>query len=76
MRYNRVLCLFAIRDIGEGEEITWDYSTTMFDDDWELKCNCGSSKCRGVVREFKYLQESLRNEYIKVGIVPGYLIGR
>lgn len=38
----------ALRDIKKGEEITTDYSINGVDD-WELKCNCGSKKCRKIV---------------------------
>lgn len=43
--------LVALRDIAVGEEITYDYARTMYDDPWEMKCNCGTAKCRGVIRE-------------------------
>lgn len=38
--------LLAIKDIKQNEEITWDYSTTMDEDDWEMDCQCGCLKCR------------------------------
>jgi SET domain-containing protein len=65
--------LAAIRDIKKGEEIVWDYSTTMDEDDWELECSCQSPKCRGKIRDFKYLPEDLRAKYINMGIVPEYV---
>ncbi len=34
--------LIAIKDIKKGEEITWDYSTTMDEDEWKMDCLCGS----------------------------------
>lgn len=42
--------LFALRDIEVGEEITWDYSTSIADAGWTLDCRCGSPKCRGIVK--------------------------
>lgn len=47
--------LFALRDIDIGEEITWDYSTSICIDDWSLTCFCGSESCRGVVRSWHEL---------------------
>jgi len=38
----------AVRDIGPGEELTFDYATGD-DDDWEMTCTCGSKNCRGLV---------------------------
>jgi len=42
--------LFALRDIAAGEEVTWDYSTSLSERGWTLDCRCGSLKCRGTVR--------------------------
>ena len=40
---------FAIRDIKKGEEITSDYTK---DDvpNLNMKCNCGSKSCKGVIK--------------------------
>jgi hypothetical protein len=42
--------LYALRDIAAGEEICWDYSTSISFSGWTLECHCGSARCRGVVR--------------------------
>jgi len=52
--------LFAVRDIAEGEEITWDYSTSIAEPGWTLDCRCGSPACRGVVRSWGELKEAER----------------
>ena len=65
--------LVAIRPIVEQEEITWDYSTTMDEDEWELACLCGSSNCRKTIRDFRHLAPELRKRYGNLGIVPSYL---
>jgi hypothetical protein len=64
--------LIAIRDIAIGEQITFDYSTTMDEDDFEFDCLCGSPACRGKIRDFKHLPSKLREKYSKRGIVPYY----
>lgn len=66
--------LVAIRPIASGEEITWDYSTTMSEDDWEMDCNCGAPSCRKRIRDFKYLPPKLREHYQVLGIVPEYVL--
>jgi len=66
--------LVAIKDIKKNEEITWDYSTTMDEDDWELDCTCGSKNCRKRIRDFKYLPGEIQQKYIKLGIVPKYIL--
>src|SRR4051812_40639227 len=45
--------LIALRDIPADEQVTFDYSTTMDEDDFEFDCLCGSSICRGRIRDFK-----------------------
>ena len=64
--------LVAVRDIAAGEEVCFDYSTTMDEDDFELDCGCGSPNCRGRVRDFKHLPTELKRRYASLGIVPEY----
>jgi SET domain-containing protein len=64
--------LIAIRDIAAGEEIFFDYSTTMNEDDFEMPCHCGRPGCRGIIRDFKHLPVELKRRYIALGIVPMY----
>ncbi|MCX6814076.1 MAG: SET domain-containing protein-lysine N-methyltransferase [Candidatus Aenigmarchaeota archaeon] len=52
--------LFAIKNIKADEQITFDYSTVMDEDDWEMDCKCGSRNCRKRIRDFKYLPKSLQ----------------
>jgi hypothetical protein len=45
--------LVAIRDIKRGEEITFDYSTTVGPNiplsEWTMRCLCGSLNCREII---------------------------
>ena len=66
--------LVAIKNIKKNKEIMWDYSTTMDEDDWELDCTCGSKNCRKRIRDFKYLPKEIQQKYIKLGIVPKYIM--
>lgn len=45
----------AMRDIEDGEEITFDYLTTEYELSNPFKCECGSENCRGQIKGFKYL---------------------
>ncbi len=38
--------LIAIKNIYIDEEIRFDYSTTMDEDDWTMKCKCHQKNCR------------------------------
>ncbi len=66
--------LGAIKKIDKGDEVTWDYSTTMAEDEWEMDCKCGSKQCRGRIRDFKYLPATIQKRYVKLGIVPKYVL--
>jgi hypothetical protein len=46
------LVLYALRDIDAGEEIGWDYSTSIGELGWTLDCRCGFASCRGTVRSW------------------------
>jgi hypothetical protein len=69
---HRRAVLRALRDINIGEEIAYDYSPLMHNEDWTMKCKCGSADCRGIIREFKFLPVKKKQEYLALGIVPKY----
>ncbi len=64
--------LFSIKNIKAGEEITYDYSLQMYNETWTMKCMCGSKKCRGIIKECKYLPLLLKKYYLKLGYIPKY----
>jgi len=51
--YGRIF--IATRDIAPGEELTFDYSTTEDELDWEMRCHCQEATCRGVIRSVQHL---------------------
>ena len=65
----RGLTLFAIQDIGEGEEITIDYSTVEGDAQWEMQCSCGEKECRKVIRSIQYLPPA---QFKRIPYIPAY----
>lgn len=65
--------LIAIKDIYPGQEIRYDYSTTMDEDFYTMPCRCGVSNCRGEVTDFKFLPETIRANYLKNGIVMEFI---
>ena len=66
--------LIALRPILADEEIRYDYSTTMQEEIWTMPCVCGSERCRGVVGDFNDLPEDLRAEYLRLGLVQGFIV--
>jgi hypothetical protein len=61
---NGSLMLYALRDIKAGEELSFDYSTTMNEFGWSIKCRCRAENCRGTVQSYcelpKHEQKRLR----------------
>lgn len=66
----RGLTLYALRDIGEGQEITIDYAIIEGDDRWEMKCTCGAPNCRKIVRSIHFLPQKAFNKYLPY--IPAY----
>ena len=52
--------LYSLRDIAVGEQIAWDYSTSIAEAGWTLACLCGSGKCRGIIRSWWELPKGER----------------
>jgi len=68
--------LVAIQTIGRGEQIRFDYSTTMYKPVLVMKCSCGSPVCRGKVVDFILLPDEVQAKYIALGVVPEYITRR
>ncbi|UCD80922.1 MAG: SET domain-containing protein [Desulfobacterales bacterium] len=68
--------LIAIQTIRRGEEIRFDYSTTMYRPVLVMNCSCESAICRGTVVDFIYLPAKIQAKYIALGIVPDYITNR
>jgi hypothetical protein len=65
--------LIALQPIKAGEEITYDYSTTMWEDNWTMACSCGSSNCRKLVTDFPLLPRLVQQRYLRLGIVQRFI---
>jgi uncharacterized protein len=68
-----VVDLVAIREIAAGEELFFDYSTTMDEDDFEMTCHCGAPSCRKLVRDGKHLPDDVWERYAQLHMLPGYV---
>jgi len=71
--------LVAIKNIKKGEEITFDYSATVWEDwgkgykPWRMKCNCKSKNCRKIIKEFYKLPKKIKSKYIQKKFVPDFI---
>lgn len=76
--------LVALKDIAAGTEITYDYSTTMDDNEekivnmghelWTCPCHCGSKNCREVIHQFKTLPKQQQEYYIRNRFMPDFML--
>lgn len=67
------ILLVAIKDIDVGEEITWDYSTTMFENPWKMKCDCRTNSCRKIIGDFMLLSPETQKKYRDLDVIPQYI---
>ena len=74
-KWRNRLFLIAARRIARGEELAFDYSTTIGDDDiWTMRCDCGQSGCRKRIKRFGSLAPDLQRRYRENGLVPSYIL--
>jgi uncharacterized protein len=58
------ITFISIRKIIQGEELTCDYAF-IDNEDYEFKCNCGSSGCRKLITGRDWLLKSIQMKYGK-----------
>ncbi len=66
--------VITLRDIEPGEELRFDYSTTMSEDLETMPCRCGAATCRGLVQDFRHLPRELKQHYLRLGIVQDFIV--
>lgn len=68
--------LVARRPIDAGEELSYDYSTTVlaspFTWTWTMPCACGSPGCRGTIRRAERLPGEVARRYLDEGACPDH----
>ena len=57
------ILLVTMRDVGEGEELCFDYAMTDTDDYDEFGCSCGTALCRGTITGADWKEPELRDRY-------------
>lgn len=66
--------LLAIRDIRPHEEISYDYSTALDENDRSWMCSCGSPHCRKVIGSFRNLSILWQIHYLQMEIVQPFIV--
>jgi SET domain-containing protein len=65
--------MITLREIAEGDELFWDYSTSMLERHWTMNCACGEKDCRKVITDFDLLPQRLQEKYLKLNIVLPFI---
>ena len=66
--------LYALREIAIGQEITYDYATTVGKaDPWVMPCHCGSSACRESVSNIAHIPKERVEEYLALDLLPAFI---
>ncbi|WP_294046431.1 SET domain-containing protein [Sphingomonas sp.] len=65
--------LVALREIAAGEEIAWDYSTTLAESNWHMICQCRAPDCRRVIGNFATLSPERQEWFRARNLVAPYL---
>lgn len=66
--------LVALKEIQPGQEIFYDYSTTILDeDDWTMICQCGSKNCRLIIGDFRSLPSEIQKKYLQLDMVQPFI---
>jgi SET domain-containing protein len=68
------LLYYTLHDIAANQELVWDYSTSMLERHWQMKCSCGSACCRGIVTDFDLLPQKLQQKYINMNMALPFII--
>lgn len=63
----------TITSVKKGEELRWDYSTSMLERHWTMQCECGCSNCRKQVADFDLLPRNVQQKYLKQGLVQPFI---
>jgi uncharacterized protein len=70
---NGDLELFALKQIKAGKELFWDYSTSMLERHWTMKCSCGEKNCREIITDFDLLPKRKQEKYLELNIVLPFI---
>ena len=66
--------MISLREISKGEELLWDYSTSMLERHWTMPCHCGVKECRQIITDFDLLPPYRQDLYLQQNIVLPFIV--
>ena len=70
----RDLILTSLRPLYKGEEIRFDYSTTMEEASFTMDRKCGHVNCKTIIADFSTLHSQTRQCYIQQGCIMRFVL--
>ncbi|MFL5738749.1 MAG: SET domain-containing protein [Flavisolibacter sp.] len=70
---NRNFEMIALKNIKADEELFWDYSTSMLERHWTMRCACGEKNCRKIITDFDLLPQKSQMKYLELQIVLPFI---
>ncbi|MFL5810738.1 MAG: SET domain-containing protein [Flavisolibacter sp.] len=61
--------MVTLKNIKPGEELFWDYSTSMLERHWTMRCACGEKNCRKIITDFDLVPQKIQMKYLELQIV-------
>ena len=75
VKKDRRLFIESIESIKQHQEVVIDYSTILAADDyWVMKCDCGTLKCRSIIKRINLLPKSVFKTYMSMELIPKYIL--
>lgn len=71
---SRNMEFITLCDINKGEELCWDYSTSMMERHWTMQCDCGHHNCRHLIVDFDLLPSHIQETYLHIKIVLPFIV--
>lgn len=66
--------MYALTDINEGDEITYDYSLTVgIHSDWKMNCLCKTETCRKIIGNILTIPSDHRENFIHNNVLPDFI---
>jgi uncharacterized protein len=66
--------LFAIKNIQVGDEIFYDYSTTVDERMWQMNCRCKAPNCRKIICDYVSVPHDQKIFYVEKGALTDHVI--
>jgi hypothetical protein len=70
---NQNLQFITIKNIVAGEELLWDYSTSMLERHWTMTCLCNTASCRKTVTDFDRIPHHVQQHYLRLNVVLPFI---